>query len=147
MATVFFLLHPKPIQTKLKTTREKIGALDLPGTSVFIPAIVCLLLALEVTTTLSSLSSFANGFSVGWFHLRLEQLACSSLSCPCRCSPCRLRRYPDLEGRQGHRSSSSHYPKDCRGWHIICLLLRWCYDGYCLLPPCLVPSHPGRRCR
>lgn len=52
MAIVTFFLHPKPIVTALTSTREKIASLDLLGTSLFIPAIVCLLLALEVSHSL-----------------------------------------------------------------------------------------------
>src|SRR2546421_1960587 len=126
MVVLFFILKAPPPKNANLTFKERVAQLDILGTSIFVPCMVCLLLALQWG---GSTYQWSNGRN----HRSTRVV---------RRPPDRLCRCPGME--EGWHTPSSHHQaaKHCSRFalHDLCGC-DYAVDG--LLPSTLVPSHQG----
>ena len=107
VAVFFFFQNPERKESKL-TRKEKIQQIDLWGALFLIAAIVCLLLALQVSRS-NLLCIDTNKNIVGWNSLFLEELKGLGQFDRLRASDRSLHRNSDQKRRSRNSTTTNHH--------------------------------------
>jgi hypothetical protein len=147
IALLFFLLNiPEREETK-KSLGSKLAQLDAIGTTVFLPGVVCLLLALQWGGSKYPVGSVLLSSPLKCYMLTVTTVARRPHHRPpgaSRRPAHHLRSRTDLQARHGHRAPSHLQAAQHHRRLVGHALHRLADDDLRLLPAHLVPGHQGR---